>query len=82
LQGTFISQPAMPGLAVYTLPIPGRRYIVGADPAEGNPNSDESALEVLDVDSGEEVAAMAGALSRRPSRHTLRQSHGITMAPR
>jgi hypothetical protein len=33
---------------------------VGADPAEGNPTSDESALEVLDVESGEEVASLAG----------------------
>jgi hypothetical protein len=52
--------PAIPGLAVYALPIPGRRYVVGADPAEGNPTSDESALEVLDVDSGEEIASLAG----------------------
>jgi hypothetical protein len=33
---------------------------VGADPAEGNPTSDPSALEVLDVASGEEVASLAG----------------------
>jgi hypothetical protein len=52
--------PAIPGLAVYALPLPGHRYVVGADPAEGNPTSDPSALEVLDVDSGEEVAALAG----------------------
>src|SRR5262249_22496338 len=36
------------------------RYVVGADPAEGNPTSDESALVVLDLASGEEVAALAG----------------------
>src|SRR5262245_14050196 len=52
--------PALPGLAVYAPPAPGRRYVVGADPAEGNPTSDDSALEVLDVDSGEEVASLAG----------------------
>jgi hypothetical protein len=52
--------PAIPGLAVYVLPVPGHRYVVGADPAEGNPTSDPSALEVLDVDSGEEVASLAG----------------------
>jgi hypothetical protein len=52
--------PAIPGLAVYAPPAPGRRYVVGADPAEGNPTSDPSALEVLDVDSGEEVASLAG----------------------
>jgi hypothetical protein len=45
---------------VYALPIPGRRYVVGADPAEGNPTSESSALEVLDVDSGEQMASLAG----------------------
>src|SRR5262249_31323418 len=49
--------PAIPGLVVYAPPAPGRRYVVGADPAEGNPTSDPSALEVLDVDSGEEAAS-------------------------
>jgi hypothetical protein len=53
-------EPAIPGLTVYVPPIPGRRYVAGADPAEGNPTSDPSALEVLDVDSGEEVATLAG----------------------
>jgi hypothetical protein len=52
--------PSLPGLIVYVPPLVGRRYVVGADPAEGNPTSDESALEVLDVDSGEEVASLAG----------------------
>lgn len=52
--------PAINGLTVYALPAPGRRYAVGADPAEGNPTSDPSALEVMAVDTGEEVAALAG----------------------
>jgi hypothetical protein len=52
--------PALPGLVIYAPPLPGRRYIVGADPAEGNPTSDDSALEVVEVGSGEEVAALAG----------------------
>jgi hypothetical protein len=56
----FQRPPAIPGLAVYAAPIAGRRYVVGADPAEGNPTSDESALVVLDVDSGEEMASLAG----------------------
>jgi hypothetical protein len=47
-------------LVVYTLPVPGRRYVIGADPAEGNPTSDDSALVVLDVESREEVASLAG----------------------
>jgi hypothetical protein len=54
--------PAVPGLEVYALPRPGRCYVVGADPAEGNPTSDDSALAVIDRDSGEEVAALAGKL--------------------
>jgi hypothetical protein len=52
--------PSIPGLEVYALPQPGRSYVIGADPAEGNPTSDDSALEVLDQDSGEEVASLAG----------------------
>ena len=52
--------PSIAGLAVYAPPVAGRRYVVGADPAEGNPTSDDSALTVLDVASGEEVASLAG----------------------
>jgi hypothetical protein len=52
--------PALPGLVLYAVPHVGRRYVIGADTAEGNPGSDDSALTVLDVDSGEEVASLAG----------------------
>jgi hypothetical protein len=52
--------PSITGLEVYTVPQPGRCYVIGADPAEGNPSSDASALAVLDRESGEEVAALAG----------------------
>jgi len=34
--------------------------VVGADPAEGNPHSDDSALTVLAAATGEEAAALAG----------------------
>ena len=54
--------PAIPGLVVYALPQPGHHYVIGADPAEGNPTSDDSALEVLDAGTGEEVASLAGKL--------------------
>jgi len=54
--------PSIPGLTVYALPRPGHWYVIGADPAEGNPNSNDSALEVLDIDTGEEVATLAGKL--------------------
>src|SRR5262249_21749285 len=52
--------PAIPGLVIYALPVPGRRYFMGADPADGNPTSDPSALEVLDAQTGEEVASLVG----------------------
>jgi hypothetical protein len=51
---------ALPQMEVYRAPEVGRSYVIGCDPAEGNPTSDDSALEVLDVESGEEVAALAG----------------------
>jgi hypothetical protein len=54
--------PSLPALEVYAAPRPGGRYVVGGDPAEGNPQSDPSALEVLDADTGEQVAALAGRL--------------------
>ena len=56
------STPAIPGLEVYVPPKMGRFYVIGADPAEGNPTSDDSALTVLDRDTGEEVASLAGKL--------------------
>src|SRR5262249_60600377 len=52
--------PAIPGLVIYHQPRPGRRYVIGADPAEGNPTSDDSALEVLDQQTGEEGPCLAG----------------------
>jgi hypothetical protein len=50
--------PAIPGLEVYRPPDPSRYYVL--DPAEGNPTSDDSALAVVDAETGEEVAALAG----------------------
>jgi hypothetical protein len=56
--------PAIPGLEIY---IPPRLYgglpmlyVIGADPAEGNPASDDSALTVVDLDTGEECAVLSG----------------------
>jgi hypothetical protein len=62
LSPNLASLPAIPGLEVYALPQPDRHYTIGADPAEGNPTSDDSALEILDRDTGEEVAALAQRL--------------------
>jgi hypothetical protein len=52
--------PSIPRLEVYALPQTGHEYAIGADPAEGNPTSDDSALAILDRGTGEEVAALAG----------------------
>jgi hypothetical protein len=54
--------PALPGLTVYALPTPGRRYVIGADPAEGTPHSDDSAACVLEAESWAEVATLVGKL--------------------
>ena len=52
--------PALPNLEIYRRRERGHRYAIGVDPAEGNPTSDPSALEVIDVETGEEVAALSG----------------------
>ena len=52
--------PAIPGLNVFVEPEPGHKYVIGADPAEGNPTSDDSALCVLDADTGAQAAELAG----------------------
>jgi hypothetical protein len=52
--------PSIPGLCIYRLPIKGRRYVGGVDPAEGNPSSDDSAVVFLDEMTGEEVAMLSG----------------------
>lgn len=54
--------PAIPGLQIYRAPQPERLYVAGLDPAEGNPTSDDSALTVLDVLTGEEMAVLAGKI--------------------
>lgn len=52
--------PAVPGLRVYKLPKPERKYVMGVDTAEGNPTSDDSAAVVLDLETGEHVAVLVG----------------------
>lgn len=54
------NQPTIPGLTIYRRPIIGKTYVCGVDPAEGNPTSDDSALTVLDVLTGEECAVLRG----------------------
>lgn len=52
----------MAGIKVYRLPEAGVKYVIGADPAEGNPTSDDSALVVLAAQSGEHVAHLQGKI--------------------
>lgn len=52
--------PALPNLVIYKTPKTGVRYVVGADPAEGNPTSDDSSMTVVDMQNGEEVACLSG----------------------
>jgi len=40
----------------------GVQYLIGADPAEGNPTSDDSALVVIDTQRGKEVASLGNKL--------------------
>ncbi|MFN8466319.1 MAG: terminase family protein [Caldilineaceae bacterium] len=54
--------PSLPGLSVWAEPIAGHRYVIGADPAEGNPNSDESAACVLEAESWAQVAELTGKI--------------------
>jgi hypothetical protein len=48
----------IPGLTIYVPPGLDHRYVIGADPAEGNPQSDESAAMVLDTATNEQVATL------------------------
>ena len=52
--------PAIDGLRIFCEPIPGRRYVLGADPAEGVPGGDDSSCDVLDDLTGEQVATLRG----------------------
>ena len=52
--------PALPNFTIYKKPEVGVRYVLGADPAEGNPTSDDSSLTIVDMEMGEEVAVLAG----------------------
>ena len=53
---------ALPMCTVYDRPRDGRSYVIGGDPAEGNPNSDPSCAVVGDAETGEHVATLAGQI--------------------
>ena len=54
--------PAIPELVVYARPEPGRKYVLGCDPAEGLAGGDDSVIVVLDKETGEEAAECVGKL--------------------
>ncbi len=54
--------PAISGLRIYAFPVKGREYVIGVDPAEGNPTSDASALQVVEMLTGAHVATLSGRL--------------------
>lgn len=47
-------------LTVYTLPVKGRKYVIGGDVAKGTIHSDYSCLQVLDAITGDQVAVWHG----------------------
>jgi hypothetical protein len=51
--------PSIPGLRVFKVPDPRCRYVVSGDPAQGLPDSDPSAIDVMDADTLEQVATLA-----------------------
>ncbi|GAB4434196.1 MAG: terminase [Anaerolineae bacterium] len=55
-----VDVPAIPGLKIWRLPQRELAYVMGADPAEGLPSSDDSSLTVVEDATGEEVARLDG----------------------
>lgn len=54
--------PSLPGLTIYKMPNDSVQYLITADSAEGNPNSDPSCADVWDWDSGEQIANLTGRI--------------------
>lgn len=55
-----VKAPAIPNLVIYEAYVTSQEYCIGADLAEGNPSSNDSALTVIRKDTGEEVAKLNG----------------------
>lgn len=70
-------------LRVYEPPTGDRRYVIGADPAEGNPGSDDSAATVFDLDLGTQVAVLQGKIEPTVFAHRIaylaEQYHGAAV---
>jgi len=57
---TRVDDLEIPGFIPYLPPKRGRCYLIGADPAEGNPGSDPSAAVVLNCETWEQAAIIHG----------------------
>ncbi len=62
MDGLMLEEESIPGLIIYAEPEPEGVYVISGDPAEGNPNSDDSACDVLNVMTGEQMATFAGRI--------------------
>jgi hypothetical protein len=58
----FKEAPGINELVVYKPPLYGAAYVIGADPAEGNPTSDFSSATVVNAFTLEEVAKLKGRI--------------------
>lgn len=52
--------PYIHGLKIYVMPEEEGEYVIGADPAEGVPGGNDSSARILNLKTGEEVAALEG----------------------
>lgn len=50
----------LPGLSVYREPEYTQEYVMGVDPAEGNPHSDDSVISIVNLRTLEQCAVLAG----------------------
>ncbi len=51
---------------LYKAPIQGHTYVIGADPAEGNPTSDGSVAHIVDLLTGDEHLILSGKVQPEP----------------
>lgn len=72
--------PAIPGLRLYKLPVPGRIYGIGSDPGGGK--HDNSVSHVIDAESMEFVATLSGKVEPTQfANYTVDLSHYYNDAP-
>lgn len=54
--------PNIPGLVIYEMPRPGKRYVIGIDAAQGKEESNDTAFTVLELTTLVEVAHLSGLI--------------------